>query len=152
MTLLSLRDLSSFSGRNIWSLTGWALFVCVFFVGCDNSNLVGVTGTISVNGEPVGPGSIMFEPVNPVKSTERASIGSFDADGKYEMMSAGKRIGAKPGEYNVTILNGVAPGGEEEEDIVVGKIPIIYENAGLSKLTTTVSKGEDNVIDFDLKP
>lgn len=136
------------------SILGSLAILCLSLAGCDDG-LVSVTGTITVNGEPVGPGVVQFEPVNPVKSTARAANGHFGADGKYELMSAGRNKGIRPGEYAVMIHElpeGAQFGGEEAQPVSGGKIPRKYEHSGLTGLKATVEEGKNNAIDFDLKP
>jgi len=126
--------------------------LCLVVSGCGGGgDLEPVKGTVTVNGEPVGPGIVTFEPVSVSSGPRRVSFGRFDADGRYELVSDGHRSGAPPGEYFVRISSAGA-GDEEVQQIDVGKIPPKYGHEKLSGLTATVKAGEDNVIDFDLQP
>ena len=50
-----------------------ALLLVVTTSGCGRENWGYVTGTVKVDGEPAGPGSIMFEPVDPYTPTAFAN-------------------------------------------------------------------------------
>ncbi|MEX2170307.1 MAG: hypothetical protein WD851_13420 [Pirellulales bacterium] len=121
--------------------------------GCADENWGYVTGTVSLQGKPVGPGSMMFEPENPPTMTTPSAIAHFREDGKYSLKSAGNREGAPIGTYLVMIH------GRSEEsfgDEIVdpnhkSAIPGKYLNHRLSGLKATVKPGSQT-IDFDLEP
>jgi hypothetical protein len=121
--------------------------------GCGDKNWGTVTGTVTLKGAPVGPGSLMFEPANPESITAPSAIGHFREDGKYALKSAGNREGAPTGEYFVMIHGR----GEESfgDELIDPKhksaIPAKYLNHRASGLKATVKPGE-NTIDFDLSP
>ena len=94
---------------------------------------------------------MMFEPENPPTVTTPSAIAHFREDGKYELKSAGNRVGAPVGTYLVMIH-----GRSEEQfgdEIVDPKeksaIPSKYLNHRLSGLKATVKSGSQT-IDFDL--
>lgn len=121
--------------------------------GCSDSNWGHVTGTVSLQGQPVGPGSLMFEPEGAATASATSAIAHFREDGKYELKSAGNRKGAPIGTYLVMIH------GRSEEsfgDEVVNPdqksvIPHKYMNHRLSGLKATIKPGSQT-IDFDLTP
>jgi hypothetical protein len=136
-----------------------ALIFCIgvmltTFAACTGDKNWGyVTGTVTLKGQPVGPGSMMFEPENPPTTTTPSAIAHFREDGKFELKSAGNRKGAPVGTYLVMIH-----GRSEErfgDEIVDPKeksaIPAKYLNHRLSGLKATVKPGSQT-IDFDLKP
>jgi hypothetical protein len=121
--------------------------------GCADENWGYVTGTVTLKGQPVGPGSMMFEPENPPTVTTPSAIAHFREDGKYSLKSAGNREGAPVGTYLVMIH-----GRSEEQfgdEIVDPKhksaIPAKYLNHRLSGLKATIKPGSQT-IDFDLTP
>lgn len=123
--------------------------------GCGNSAEFGdVSGTISVAGSPVGPGTIMFDPVPGEGPIGPSAVGQIGADGRYTLTLPGGKTGAHVGEYRVMILSAVKEEFGEEEAATTRKpsrINVRYEDIKHSGLTATVVPG-DNVIDFELEP
>jgi hypothetical protein len=139
--------------KNSRVLVAVTLLSVVAAAGCGDKDWGYVTGTVMVSGQPVGPGSLMFEPVDPDSNTVSAAIAHFTEDGKYVLKSAGNREGAKAGEYRVMIHGrSEEKFGEEEIDPTApSKIPARYLDYGSSGLTGTIKPGK-NTIDFDLEP
>jgi hypothetical protein len=121
--------------------------------GCGEKNWATVHGTITMNGAPIGPGTIMFEPANTVDTRARSGIGNFKEDGKYTVRSAGRREGIPAGEYRVLIDGKPAESSGDEfvDPSKITKIPAKYQNSERSGLTATLEAGE-NTVNFDLKP
>jgi hypothetical protein len=121
--------------------------------GCGEKNWATVNGTVTVNGAPIGPGTIMFEPTGSADPRARSGIGNFKEDGKYSIRSAGGRDGVPAGQYTVLIDGKPAEssGDEHVDASSVTRIPAKYLNATTSGLTATLEAGE-NTVDFDLKP
>ena len=70
--------------------------------GCSKDPAPGkVTGTLTLNGEPVSNAMICFYPDN-----GSASIGVSDEKGKYELLFTEDRKGAEIGSHKVTISTG----------------------------------------------
>jgi hypothetical protein len=115
--------------------------------GCGGSDRGNVTGTVRVNGQPVGPGTISFEPT----SGGPGAMAQFGADGKFKVHSSGKKEGAKVGEYLVSIVGGESFGDEIADPNAKGIIPARYGSTATSQLTVKVEPGTKEV-DFDLKP
>jgi len=115
--------------------------------GCARDDWGYLSGTVQLNGEPVGPGSIMLEPVDGLHA---GAVGAFGEDGKYTIQSAGRKEGARTGEYNVTIHG---PGFTEEGagSPPASKIPARYGNPSTSGLKVTIEPG-NKTVDFDLEP
>ena len=91
-----------------------AIAVCVpvlFFSGCgpasDRPELGLVTGTVTLNGEPLSDVVVVFKP-----DYGRPARGKTDTDGKYELTYIGRTRGCKVGHNRVEI----APTEEGEED------------------------------------
>ena len=129
------------------------LAMLVMTVGCADKDWGYVTGTVTVDGQPVGPGSMMFEPENPVSVTTPSAIAHFREDGKYELKSAGNRKGAPVGKYLVMIHGRSEEhfGDESISSDYKSPIPEKYLNHRLSGLTAEVKPGSQT-IDFNLTP
>ncbi len=117
-------------------------------VGCDQADWGELEGTVLLNGNPVGPGSITLEPID---GSHAGAVATFGEDGKYTAMSAGRRPGAKAGEYRVLIRGGENLTAETAEPQPPSKIPARYGRPGESDLTVSIEPG-DNTKDFDLQP
>jgi hypothetical protein len=78
-------------------------------------------------------------------------MASFAADGKFSVISAGRKEGAHVGEYNVLIQGGENFGTEEVGPRPKSNIPARYANPTTSDLKVTIEPGKQTV-DFDLKP
>ena len=132
---------------------GGLLLFCslVITTGCGDKNWGYVIGTVTVDGQPVGPGSIMFEPENPVSVTTPSAIAHFREDGKYQLMSAGNKKGAPAGKYLVMIHGRSEEqfGGETIDPNQKSAIPAKYLNHRLSGLTAEIKPGSQT-IDFQL--
>lgn len=73
--------------------------------GCDapGETLTPVVGKVTVNGTPLGAGSVSFHPdAGKGNTTPHIPVGKLDAEGTYKLMSATKE-GAPPGWYKVTV-------------------------------------------------
>lgn len=80
------------------SLTCIGLIVTVVFAGCgDSSGRVAVSGSVSVNGQPLSRGSILFEPN---MGTSGAKSAGKIADGRF---SIPRESGPWVGEYTIRI-------------------------------------------------
>jgi hypothetical protein len=129
-------------------LTGVIALAVLAFCGCGGSDWGYLSGTVLLNGQPVGPGSITLEPVN---ADRAGAVASFGTDGKYSVISAGRKEGAPAGEYRVTIHGGAGYGEEAVGPRPKSPIPARYGNPNTTDLTVTIEPGE-KVFDFNLKP
>jgi len=120
----------------------------LFVAGCGGEDWGYLEGKVKLNGTPVGPGSITLEPVD---GTRAGSVGSFGEDGRYSIMSAGRKEGALPGEYRVLIHGGENFGEETGGPPPASKIPARYGDMASSDLRVTIEPGK-KTLDFDLKP
>lgn len=114
--------------------------------GCGASDRGYVTGTVRLNGQPIGPGTINLQST----SDGPGAIAQFGEDGKFKVTSSGKKEGANVGEYSVTI-HGESFGDEVVDPKAKSIIPARYANAATSQLTLKVEPGMKEV-NFDLKP
>ena len=129
------------------------LIALVCCAGCADPDWGYVTGTVTVSGQPVGPGSLMFDPVRPGDNTTTSAIAHFREDGRYELKSAGNRTGAPAGEYRVMIhgRSEEAFGDEAIDSTTPSQIPARYMDYSRSGLTASVQPGRQE-INFELAP
>lgn len=132
-----------------WS-KGLGVAVCLMIVcsGCGQSGpkLGQVTGTVTLDGQPVPRASITFAPVEPGPT----SMGGTNKDGQYKLLFNTDRQGAVLGKHNVTIRSleqDTDEDGKPTGDAPV-KIPAKYGQVGA--LTAEVFTGS-NTIDFKLE-
>lgn len=137
--------------KNSLTLTACIGLLCL--CGCfgSNSNVGLVSGTITVDGEPIDRAVVSFFPTQ-----GRGSIGMTDENGFYELAYVLKQNGAVIGNHKVTIEtkvdrasqydveNGSEKGGSRKE-----LLPEKYHNHKKTELTATVQSGS-NTIDFAL--
>lgn len=106
--------------------------------GCgsgDRPPLGRVTGTVTINGEPLSGVIVVFQP-----EEGRAAVAVTQADGSYEMSYVGGVKGAKVGPTNVSFA--VPTGGSPSH-------PIPPKYQGKTDLNIEVESGT-NTFDFDL--
>ena len=118
----------------------------------------GVSGVVTLDGEPLAGASVKFVPLD---GTGSESVGTTNEKGEYKLQTllGAADAGTTPGEYKVTVdcvetyETGVTfeeNGVEKNETKVRSMIPEKYNNAETSGLTATVAPG-DNKIDFALE-
>ena len=106
-----------------------------------------VTGTVTLNGEPVSGVNVVFVP----EDQGSPSYGGTDENGVYRLMFNQKRAGAELGTHHVLIENReqeTDDSGKPIDDTPIVKIPKKYQQPG--ELTADVGSGRNN-IDFDLE-
>lgn len=138
-----------------WRIT--LLIASFFWVavagGCNTQvERVAVSGTVTVDGEPVEDGQVAFEPFGKGKMEF-----GYISDGKY---SIPKKFGLAPGEYIVRITASRATGEKAEQDAFLREedgasleiyepfIPAKYNTA--SKLKVEIDPVEHVQKDFDI--
>ncbi len=134
------------SSRTVGALTCLAVMLALA-IGCGEKDWGYLEGTVRLNGQPVGPGSIVLEPVDGLHA---GAVGTFGEDGKYTIQSAGRKEGARTDEYNVTI-HGPGLTVETAGPRPASKIPARYGYASTSGLKVTIEPG-NNTVDLDLEP
>ncbi len=126
---------------------GWGIVAAVLMIGlsgCGSDGLVGVTGTVTLDGEPLENAFVEFTPQVEGGSM---SYGRTDSNGKYDMMFSLNAKGAMPGKNIVRITT--ADVGDEGAANTKERVPAIYNEE--SELTADVVDGKSNSFDFDLK-
>lgn len=130
--------------RNVGSWLAAALLL-VALVGCGRSDLGTVTGTITLDGEPLADALVMFTPI----TGGRPAAGRTDSQGNYELVHDRNSQGAVFGEHVVEVSTGDELANDDDTVTVIPeKIPAKYNLD--SELRATIEAGE-NVFDFDLK-
>lgn len=124
------------------------LFFLIFpflFAGCwNNAAPAKVTGTITLDGQPVRDATVTFVP----DSGERLSQAMTDYYGKYELRFTAQLKGAVVGKHRVTIQTGsLEASAGSEAPTERETIPKKYNTE--SELTATLKSG-NNVVDFEL--
>jgi hypothetical protein len=118
-----------------------------FFCGCGgNSNVGSVTGTVTLDGNPVSGALVSFTP----KKGGSPSVGRTDDSGKYFLQYTRDQQGAEIGEHSVKITTYLAadPEADPPQAEVPEKIPIKYNYK--TELTKEVKSGT-NTIDLELQ-
>jgi hypothetical protein len=117
--------------------------------GCDRSSQESqVSGQVSLDGKQIGPGIIVFAPVD----SGTPATGPIDHDGNYSMSSS-HEVGLRSGKYKVGIsIREVPANAKRGELLPPGKllIPQKYEDSATSGLEYDVAPGS-NTIDIDLQ-
>ena len=130
-------------------------------IGCSSggTRVEHVTGTVTLDGEPVEGARIAFSPVSPDGENEGA-FGRSDASGVYLLTSWGGEPdrGAMAGEYIVTVQKAevieLMPPDETrstyiETTAVRNLLPEIYLDRNTTPLRATVNRGR-NIINLEL--
>jgi hypothetical protein len=153
------------------SSVGMALTLA--FMGCGGNaggppefaeRLVPVSGTVTLNGQPLSGATVQFLLPRQATSGEMAE-GVTDSSGKYELQThmaqatAAERRGALPGEYIVVVSkiempdgSPLPPGTTEADAEAEGAkqvVPARYTNEEATPLRATVNQ-EPTVIDLEL--
>lgn len=113
-----------------------------------------VSGTVTLDGQPVSSGIISFVPDETRGSRGPVASAIISTEGRYTLHAPGRRPGAVIGFHKVavacpeTISSGESEG-EESEDSQCS-IPAVYASEETSPITVEVTAG-NNTIDVELK-
>jgi hypothetical protein len=122
--------------------------VLILFSGCSGSSQEAqVSGQVRLDGNVIGPGTVVFEPIGDGKP----ALGPIEADGSYSV-STSHEVGLGAGKYKVAISIREVPATVKRGDLVPpGKllIPQKYEDTATSGLEYEVVPGS-NTIDINL--
>ncbi len=120
----------------------------------------GVSGVVTLDGEPLPNATVYFTPVDKASGAQQ-SVGRTNEAGEYKLQTllGAADAGTTPGDYVVTIdcVDEVKTGGtttnddgeEVPETEEIQRVPSRYLNGETSGLTATVVKGS-NTFNFDL--
>lgn len=132
-------------------LTGYMMGVLLLaVVGCAKSDIVPVTGTITLNGQPAENAEVIFNPEGP----GRMATGHTDASGRFTLETAKPNDGVMPGDYVVTL--GEHYGDKPPPLPPIGqplpmRFPQQYGDPAKSPLKAKVERGAKNDFMFDIK-
>ena len=125
-----------------------AVLVAVF-VGCRASSMESeVSGTVTLDGNKIGPGTIVFAPAG---GSGKPATGSVESDGSYQLKTS-RESGLAAGAYRVAIsIRKMPENVKRGERPPLGKllIPEKYEDEHKSGLQYEVSPGR-NTINIEL--
>jgi hypothetical protein len=145
------------------------LLVILIATGCSGDSRVSkVSGTVTLDGEPIGKAAVAFVPVD----GGRPAFGITDADGEYELTTFASGDGALIGSHVVTITpaddepevsaQDISDGEDDSLNSVVAefkpkkrpkrrsRIPELYSDQDTSGLAFDVQQGKENIADFSL--
>lgn len=120
----------------------------ISFCGCGKDygvELHYVSGTVTLDGEPLPEASVEFRPVP--GSDHRGTIGYTNASGFYKQLYR-DGVGSPAGEYRVTISTYAEPADQDAPDAraTAERVHPSYQG----KLKAVVTPGGDNTFNFDL--
>lgn len=121
-----------------------AALLMALSVGCGSSAPATVTGTVTLDGDPVEDALVMFTPL----TGGRPAAGRTDAQGKYELVYSRSSDGAGLGEHQVEITTADELEQDDGIEVIPERIPAEYN--ARSELTRNIEKGA-NVFDFALE-
>lgn len=132
-------------------------FACAIVVltllvaGCSKSDMVAVTGTVTLNGQPADSVEVMFNP----QGSGRMATSHTDASGRFSLSTAAPGDGALPGDYAVTLTEyyppGKPPAMPKGGGLLPSRFPPQYQNPTQSPLKAKVERGGKNEFAFDVK-
>ena len=126
-----------------------AISLAIFaLTGCSGSSMESsVSGTVTLDGTGIGPGTVVFAP----EGGGKPATGSVDEDGDYSLMTS-RETGLAAGNYKAAVSIRELPENVKRGDRPpLGKslIPEKYEQSDTSGLAYEVSPGR-NTIDIEL--
>ncbi len=130
------------------------LIALLAVAGCGGERVGKVAGIVTLAGQPLGTGTIVFE--NP--ETGVSVSANLDADGSYTLQTA-EAEGLPPENYQVSVRPGVigtgetplAGSAEETSTTAAPAIPARYHSGSTSGLSAQVGEGENRPFYFDLE-
>lgn len=127
-----------------------ALLVVIASVGCSKSpySTSPVKGVVTLDGQPLGEGKVMFTPVSqgdPSK-TGKAGYGPLNPDGTFIMSTYGSDDGAIVGPHWVTVIQTILPTAAATPDTAEG---VKFKRYKFPQ-QQTVAAGQENQIDIAL--
>jgi hypothetical protein len=133
------------------------IFTTVFLIGCGGGGLATnkVTGTVTVDGEPLANASITFTPKT--QGVGHPGYGTTDEKGVYLLQTSQGQAeaGTTPGDYLVAIRKSevdpdAPPPAPGYPPVTRSVIPVRYAQTSTSGLVATVENKRSNEINFEL--
>lgn len=138
----------------------WLFIVCFFgasFSGCGSQSpvpLAKASGKVTLKGQPVTAGRILFRPIRPAGS-KSAIVGkiaraAIDENGEFTLTSYSQGDGAAVGEHRVQLIAPTAASDDDDDDDekkkskLPGKVP--------DGLTVSIESEKDNYFEIKLEP
>lgn len=84
-------------------MSALTVLVCALAAGCEGSNVVHVSGTLTYKGKPVTNAFVNFVPAN-----GRPSMGETDQNGKFTLVYDPQTKGAERGKHRVFVQHNAA--------------------------------------------
>jgi hypothetical protein len=138
-------NIKRFFGCDILFLAVVILAVMMMTVsGCDNPAPANVTGTVTLDAQPLAKAMVVFSPVD----GSRSSVGITDSQGKYKLRFSASAPGAVVGEHKVEIRTTTNDPDPSDTIKSVESVPARYNNN--TELRQTLKKGTQ-IINFDLR-
>jgi len=132
-------------GCGLWLLSG------CFGGGGNVPELIEVSGTVTLDGQPLPDAAVNFIPVVQGNEESRPASGTTDTDGEYSLQYSSSQTGARPGNYRVSISTYRREGEDREGNHVAGvaeKVPSVYN---VKTTLTAEVKADGSPLDFPLK-
>lgn len=132
-----------------------AVVLGALLAGCGGSTgpgLTAVSGTVTFDGKPAGPGTVAFIPSD---GGTNPATGNIDKNGQFTMSVHKPGDGVLPGAYQVSVtIEKEAAHGDAKGNLYPATYlsPEKYMNPATSGFTVTVEKGKPLVVKFDLLP
>lgn len=123
---------------------------CFVLIGCggtDGPKTVDVTGTVTLDGDPLPNATLMFKPEGS-DNVYSGAYGFTDEEGVYSLVTSSNTEGAPPGKYRVEISTYAQPDEDEGTAASLEKIPIVYNEESNLVVDVTADGGP---YDFELK-
>lgn len=117
-------------------------------VGCSDSyqqETATVRGTITLDGQPLTSGSVMFVP-----DKGRGALAPIEADGTFTLGTYGDFDGAIVGRHKIAVYPPQAAGERNVAPPGARPIPQRYQSSETSQLEADVKAGEDNFVELKL--
>ncbi|MBA2113117.1 carboxypeptidase regulatory-like domain-containing protein [Bremerella alba] len=133
------------SGR--FAATAMVAITLIGLVGCGSgSDVVPVSGTVTLDGDPLADALVSFYPQEEGK---RFSTGTTDASGHYELVYTNDQNGAAIGKHIVKITTATVQGEGGPARPPKEKLPAKYNDQ--SELTVDVTSSSAGNTNFDLQ-
>jgi hypothetical protein len=137
-------------------LSGLLVVEALSAVGCGGPKLVPVSGTVLVNGRPIGDLRLEFLP-DPERGTQgQRSTATTDKEGNFQLLyEPTSKPGAEAGKHRIVVFDllrheGIPVGGRKEDvRLKPSRIRMEYANAASTPLKQDVQAGMGPVV---LKP
>ena len=152
-----LNNRQSATNLRLWLLLVVACFFCVSCSGCGSKSPVPLAkagGKVTLNGQPVTTGRILFRPIRKAES-KSAIVGkiaraAIDENGEFVLTSYSQGDGAAVGDHRVQLIAATGRDDDDDDDDkkkknkLPGKIP--------DGFTVSVQPDEDNYFEIKLEP